>query len=127
MTLGIRAGILAAAAAGLGALILFAGSVAAQSKPAPRSALAQRRIERGKYLVVIMSCNDCHTPFKMGPEGPKADMTLMLSGHPEGMKLPPPPAAQMPWGWGGTLDNTAFYGPWGITYSANITPDKNTG
>lgn len=127
MTSGIRTGILAAAAAGVGALILFAGSVAAQSKPAPRSALAQRRIERGKYLVEIMACNDCHTPLKMGPDGPQPDMTRMLSGHPEAMKLPPPPQAQMPWGWGGTLDNTAFYGPWGISYSANLTPDKNTG
>ena len=28
-------------------------------------------------------CNDCHTPWKMGPNGPEPDMTRMLSGHPE--------------------------------------------
>ena len=28
-------------------------------------------------------CNDCHTPLRMGPNGPEPDMTRMLSGHPE--------------------------------------------
>lgn len=84
-------------------------------------------VSRGKYLVEIMSCNDCHTPFKMGANGPEPDMTRMLSGHPEGMTLPPPPAPAGPWIWMGTGTDTAFAGPWGITYSANLTPDKNTG
>ncbi|MCA1580853.1 MAG: diheme cytochrome c-553 [Acidobacteria bacterium] len=82
---------------------------------------------RGKYLVNIMSCNDCHTPFKMGPAGPEPDMTRMLSGHPAGMTLPPPPAPVGPWIWSGSGTNTAFAGPWGVTYSANLTPDQNTG
>jgi len=38
---------------------------------------------RGAYLVKIMGCNDCHTPWKMGANGPEPDMTRMLSGHPE--------------------------------------------
>jgi hypothetical protein len=104
------------------ALLCAAATAGAQTKPAPGNAAA-----RGQYLVSIMSCNDCHTPFKMGAKGPEPDMTRMLSGFPETSKLPPPPAPAGPWIWSGTGDNTAFAGPWGITYAANLTPDKNTG
>lgn len=84
-------------------------------------------VERGRYLVTVGACNDCHTPFAMGPSGPAPDMTRMLSGHPHDMELPPPPAPSGPWMWGGSATNTAFYGPWGISYSANLTPDEATG
>ena len=43
---------------------------------------AQSAVERGQYLVTIGGCNDCHTPLKLGPNGPEPDMTRMLSGHP---------------------------------------------
>ena len=82
---------------------------------------------RGQYLVAITACNDCHTPFKMGANGPEPDMARLLSGHPEGMEPPPPPAASGPWIWTGTDTGTAFAGPWGISYSANLTPDEATG
>ena len=85
------------------------------------------RVERGRYLVSIMGCNDCHTPWKMGPNGPEPDMTRFLSGHPESVVMPPPPAVQGPWLWAAAADNTAFAGPWGISYPANLTPDRNTG
>ena len=108
------------------ALAVFAGiavpAVAQPAKPEPATATA-----RGKYLVDIMSCNDCHTPMKMGPNGPEPDMTRMLSGHPESMKVPPPPAPSGPWIWSGLGTNSAFGGPWGVSYSANLTPDHNTG
>jgi hypothetical protein len=110
------------AAALLCAAATAGGQTQMQAKPAPGNAVA-----RGQYLVSIMSCNDCHTPFKMGAKGPEPDMARMLSGSPETLKLPPPPAPAGPWIWAGTGDNTAFAGPWGITYSANLTPDKNTG
>jgi hypothetical protein len=84
-------------------------------------------VARGRYLVTVIACNDCHTPLKMGPNGPEPDMARMLSGHPEGMTLPPPPAASGPWIWSGIAANTAFAGPWGISYSANLTPDEATG
>lgn len=98
----------------------------ASAGPAPTTAPAAT-LERGKYLVTILACNDCHTPFKPGANGPEPDMTRMLSGHPEQDKLPPPPAAAGPWIWGGSATNTAFYGPWGISYAMNLTPDVNTG
>ena len=107
------------------ALLGAAATAAAQTKPA---ASGHTAVARGQYLVSIMSCNDCHTPYKMGPKGPEPDMTRMLSGAPEsGSKNPPPPAPVGPWIWSGTGDLTSFAGPWGISYAANLTPDKNTG
>ncbi|HET9212475.1 MAG TPA: c-type cytochrome [Thermoanaerobaculia bacterium] len=84
-------------------------------------------VERGKYLVTISGCNDCHTPMKMGANGPEPDTAHLLAGHPSEMAMPPAPAAQGPWLWSGAATNTAFAGPWGVSYSANLTPDKETG
>ena len=100
--------------------------IASGSKPRP-DALQSARVARGKYLVTISLCNDCHTPFKMGPKGPEPDMSRMLSGHPEGLKMPAPPPSNGPWVWSGGATNTAFAGPWGVSYTANLTPDKVTG
>lgn len=86
-----------------------------------------KRIKRGEYLVKIGGCNDCHTPFTMGPNGPEPDTARLLSGHPAEMKMPPAPALSSPWMWAGAATNTAFAGPWGVTYAANLTPDENTG
>jgi hypothetical protein len=83
--------------------------------------------ERGKYLVTVAGCNDCHTPFKMTVKGAAPDMDRMLSGHPETLKLPPAPTGDGPRAWSGAATNTAFAGPWGVTYATNLTPDKNTG
>ena len=85
------------------------------------------RIARGKYLVTAVGCHDCHTPMKMGEKGPEPDMTRMLSGHPEGLKLPPPPAGAGVWGITASLTMTAWSGPWGVSYTANLTPDRETG
>jgi len=41
--------------------------------------------------------------------------------------LPPPPAASGPWIWHGAATNTAFAGPWGVSFTANLTPDPETG
>lgn len=95
------------------------------AKPAAPDRAAM--VERGKYLVTVAVCNDCHTPFKMGPNGPEPDMSRMLSGHPEGAKLPAPPKLSQQWAMAGSGDNTAWAGPWGISYTANLTPDRNTG
>lgn len=86
------------------------------------------KLDRGKYLVTIAGCNDCHTPFAMGPNGPEPDMTRMLSGHPQSMDLPPTPVLpDGPWNVLVNDSNTAWSGPWGISYTANLTPDKDTG
>jgi len=84
--------------------------------------------ERGRYLVAILGCNDCHTPFVLSPEGPRPDMARMLSGHPASLVLPPPPKlADGPWNWTGAATLTAFAGPWGISYASNLTPHATTG
>ncbi|HET8870773.1 MAG TPA: hypothetical protein VFM48_10020, partial [Aquabacterium sp.] len=80
-------------------------------------------IERGGYLIQGFGCADCHTPLKMGPNGPKPDFSRGLSGHPQQLTVGPAPAASGAWVWGGAGTNTAFWGPWGISYAANLTPD----
>jgi mono/diheme cytochrome c family protein len=47
----------------------------------------QARVERGRYLVTVGGCNDCHTPLKMGPKGPEPDLSRMLSGHPDSFPI----------------------------------------
>lgn len=84
-------------------------------------------IKRGGQLVAFGDCVTCHTPFRMGANGPEKDMARGLSGHPEDLKLPPPPRLDNDWNWAGSATMTAFVGPWGTTYAANLTPDKETG
>jgi hypothetical protein len=78
-------------------------------------------IARGKYLVTVAGCNDCHSPKIFTPHGVGIDTTRMLSGHPQAEKLAPILKTQ---DW--MLFNnglTAFVGPWGLSYAANLTPD----
>lgn len=99
----------------------------ADTRVAPADA-DEARIARGAYLVRTMGCNDCHTPWVMGPKGPEPDMTRALTGHPADMVMPPPPELPPgPWLWMGAATNTAFAGPWGVSFTANLTPDKETG
>jgi len=85
------------------------------------------KLARGKYLVTVAGCNDCHTPWKLGPNGPEPDMTRMLSGHPQDMTLSRPPKPEGPWIVAAAATNTAWSGPWGVSYTANLTPDSETG
>jgi hypothetical protein len=106
---------------------LIAWAQPGDAQAGPPGAEGKSAIERGKYLVTILGCNDCHTPFKMGAKGPEPDMTRMLSGHPAGSVLPPPPKLNEQWAWAGAGTNTAFAGPWGISYAPNLTTDEETG
>ena len=85
-------------------------------------ALSQEElIKRGKYLTTIGACHDCHTPKVMTPHGPVLDSTRLLSGHPQNDPIPTVVQTQ---DW--VLFNqglTAFVGPWGVSFSANLTPD----
>ena len=93
---------------------------------APQPA-APSAIERGKYLVKLAGCSDCHTPLKFGPQGPEPDLSRYLSGHPDDAELPAPPDLNVgPW-FAATAGMTAWSGPWGISYAANLTPDEMTG
>jgi mono/diheme cytochrome c family protein len=55
-----------------------------------------KQVERGRYLVKIAGCNDCHTPGYMPAEG-KVDEKLWLTG-----------------------DALGWRGPWGTTYASNL-------
>jgi len=89
---------------------------------------AHGQVERGRYLVVTSGCNDCHTPLKMGANGPEPDMSRMLSGHPDALQMPPPPPLpDGPWLVVSSGTNTAWSGPWGVSFTANLTPDADTG
>jgi len=117
MTLTIAAAVIALAAFTLKA------TNRSDSQSAERTQVA-----RGAYLVAVAACDDCHTPLKMGPKGPEPDFSRRLSGHPAGLVMPPAPKLGTgAWMWSGAATNTAFAGPWGISYSKNLTPDKVTG
>jgi hypothetical protein len=107
-------------------------AVSAASTPATKAAPGAPEgrapsVERGAYLVRIMGCNHCHTPYELGPAGPEPDMSRALSGHPADFVMPAPPALDGKWTWLGAGTNTAFAGPWGVSFSANLTPDPETG
>ncbi|MDP9197937.1 MAG: diheme cytochrome c-553, partial [Pseudomonadota bacterium] len=70
------------------ASLIFATATHAQESP-PQPDAAQ--LERGKYLVTTSGCHDCHTPLKLGPNGPELDEDRALSGHPEQLVMPPAP------------------------------------
>lgn len=93
---------------------------------APAGRAKSNAVARGKYLVLISGCNDCHTPKKMGPNGPEPDMSRELAGHVD-VKLPAPPHSSEAWPIHTNGQLTAWAGPWGISYTRNLTPDLNTG
>ena len=114
------------------ALVFLAGSLGRAVSPqtagaTPKTTPPATPVERGAYLVGAMGCHDCHTPWKLGPKGPAPDMTRALSGHPADMVMPPPPKPVGAWVWSGSATNTAFAGPWGVSFTANLTPDPETG
>ena len=90
---------------------------------------AANPVERGKYLVETIGCADCHSPKNFTPEGlPVPDETKALSGHPGGQMPPFDKNVLKPGNWYAMApDLTAFAGPWGLSYAANLTPDDQTG
>ncbi len=92
--------------------------------PDEKAMTLQDSIQHGKYLVKIIGCHDCHSPKKRTERGPQEIPELALSGFRAGDSLPPVNIEAMQSGWmlmNGQL--TAFAGPWGISYSANLTSD----
>jgi hypothetical protein len=87
-------------------------------------ALSQDSLERrGKYLVTIMACNDCHSPRIMTPNGPGFDSARLLSGHPANLQLPPVDKTNAQGYALFSLSGTAMIGPWGTSFAANLTSD----
>ncbi len=107
-------------------MLVAALSLSSLALAAPAST-ASTQVKRGEYLVNFGGCHDCHTPKKMGPNGPELDTERLLSGHPEQMVVTPAPALAGPWLAATVATMTAWSGPWGISYAANLTPDRETG
>ena len=73
--------------------VSIAADAPAKSTAKPASS---KEIERGRYLVMITGCNDCHTPNFLVTGGKTPEKDRLIGG-----KL----------GW---------RGPWGTTYPANL-------
>jgi len=117
------------------ALVLATGGLAnAKDKAAKGGKDAKPAKEdpaaRGGYIVAHSGCNDCHTPWIFNKEFgmPVPDMTRMLSGHPasgspeSATKINPKTDLAII-----SADFTAFTLPFGTVFTANLTPDKETG
>src|SRR5262249_21072171 len=80
--------------------MLFAATVAmvalVSSAGAQQAPKLTAETSRGKYLVQIAGCNDCHTPGYTAAAG-KVDEKLWLTG-----------------------DQLGWRGPWGTTYASNL-------
>jgi mono/diheme cytochrome c family protein len=64
--------------------------------PADAASADARELARGRYLVVIGGCNDCHTPGYASSGGKVAEMDWL------------------------TGDRLGWRGPWGTTYAPNL-------
>ncbi len=82
------------------------------------------QVEWGKHLVIVSACHDCHSPKKMTPQGMVIDSSRLLAGHITGT---PQPEVNKKEAQGKglivTSDLTAWVGPWGTSYTANLTSD----
>ena len=100
-----------------------------EAKPADSKAAMTKpdSVSRGETLSYMMGCHDCHTPKIMTPQGPMLDTTRLLSGHPASDPLPKITYKTMiaPGHWYlAASDLTAWVGPWGTSFTANLTPDE---
>jgi hypothetical protein len=120
-----RTGVIVGAAIAV-AVAGAASSGVVRAKPAAKGDGAGA--ERGAMIVQVGGCNHCHTPwmFDANLGMPVPDMKRMLSGHPAD--------APDPEGKPGKRDIaligptfTSFAMPFGIVYTPNLTPDKETG
>ena len=84
------------------------------------------QVTRGQYLVdSVAACGQCHTPRA----GAEEDQTKYLSGHPSAAPSPQFSMELMQQGVFISISPTytAFAGPWGVSFSTNLTPDPKTG
>lgn len=118
-----------------GALSLFAltgckeENYAKVPQTSPKQELVEMQeeglVKRGEYLVTTIGCADCHSPKRMGERGPEEIAELKLSGYPQDQKLPKVDPAIIKNGWMlMNEDLTAAVGPWGVSFSANLTSSE---
>lgn len=107
------------------AVAVIGGQSEGMSQATARPTTASSRaIQRGRYLVTVSGCNDCHSP-KLHPGSMQPDANRLLSGRPITTEAPSKPAHMGEIAASGDL--TAWYGPWGISYGSNLTGDPTSG
>ena len=106
---------LLSAPAVVAAAILFVSAPSAAQQASNNAA-----VERGRYLVTITGCHDCHSPKV---KGMTPDLDRALSGRPATTQLPSETKTEVH----ASPDLTAWAGPWGYTVASNLTPDPATG
>ena len=93
-------------AAGVLALLLVAAANGQAQQRAGGAAAATTPVDRGKYLVNITGCHDCHSPKS---QGMTPDPARLLSGRPSTTPMPSKADDEVH----ASLDLTAWYGPVG--------------
>jgi len=101
-------------------LIVAATVLCVSWESAAQQASGNAAVERGRYLVRITGCHDCHSPKV---EGMTPDLSRALSGRPATTPLPSATQGEVH----ASLDLTAWTGPWGYSVASNLTPDPATG
>ena len=81
-------------------------------------------LKRGKYLVDTNGCHDCHSPKQITEKGLELIPDRILSGHPADQALAPYDEATAKSYVLFSPDLTAAIGPWGTSFSANLTPHE---
>ncbi|REJ84312.1 MAG: diheme cytochrome c-553 [Bacteroidetes bacterium] len=81
----------------------------------------------GEHLVATMGCDDCHSPKVMTEKGPIPNLAFRLSGHPAGEVVPSIDRSTIEKNGMAACNShfTAWIGPWGISYAANLTSDPS--
>ncbi len=104
-------------------------TLAACGKPAEAALSDKDLIDRGRYMVEAGACHDCHSPKVMTATGPMPDPARLLSGHPAAEPVPAdlPAGTLSPSQWTAATNAglTAWTGPWGVSFTANLTPSAS--
>ena len=84
----------------------------------------EEMVKRGVYLVNSIGCDDCHSPKRMGANGPELIPDLRLSGYPSDRPITKADTNVVRNGWMLFSDDlTTSVGPWGQSFAANLTSD----
>lgn len=124
----MRRGYFIAAISAIFFIVLFVQlGCSEEGKAKPKT--QEEMIALGKYLVHTSACDDCHTPKIFTEDGRMIlDTTRLLSGHPQDQVVPSLDKSALKMDWiASNMNLTTWVGPWGVSYSANLTPDKATG
>lgn len=111
---------------GLGIGALVASQPGKPHTPTTPHAAPTDQVERGRYLVEVGACTDCHSPHDQTGQVIKG---AEFTGHPPNAPIPTWDPSMLEKGIVATTSPTltAIAGPWGVSIAPNLTPDPETG